>query len=119
MHQYRYNPTSLIHKHYSLIYSFYRYPNDEDKKNSACTPIPAPHEPVDWFQISHTANINNERLGKLLGVSWMRNNRLSPMSHITLFSFVKLMYQLPQMIGRIQEKNKLFGEQENVYGKFD
>ena len=108
-----------MHNFYSRIHSFHRFPDDEDKKNSACTPVPAAHEPVDWFQISHTANINNEKLGKLLGISWMRNNRLSPMSHITLFSFVKVMYQLTQMIDRVQEKNKLFGEQASVYGKFD
>ena len=98
---------------------FIRFPDDEVKKNSACTPVPASHDPADWFRISHTANINNERIGKLLGVSWMRNNRLSPMYHITLFSFVKMMYQLMQMMEKIQEKNKLFGEQQNIYGKFD
>ena len=66
-----------------------------------------------------SVQLRHEKLGKLLGISWMRNNRLSPMSHITLFSFVKVMYQLTQMIDRVQEKNKLFGEQASVYGKFD
>lgn len=98
---------------------FLRFPDDENKKNSACTPVPSCQEPVDWFQISHTANNNNDRIGKLLGISWIRNNRLSPVYHITLFSFVKMMYQLMQMMEKIQEKNKLFGAQENIYGKFD
>ena len=29
------------------------------------------------------------------------------------------MYQLIQMMEQIQEKNKLFGEQQSIYGKFD
>ena len=49
-------------------FSFLRFPDDENKKNSACTPVPSCQEPVDWFQISHTANNNNDRIGKLLGI---------------------------------------------------
>ena len=41
------------------------------------------------------------------------------MYHVSLLDFVKLMYFMMQNVERIQEKNKLFGEQQNIYGKFD
>ena len=114
---FKYANTSTPNLSYKSVL-FHRFPDEEDKKNTACTPVPAPHDPADWFQIGHTANVNSDKIGKLLGISWMRNNRLSPVYHITLFSFVKVMYFMAQKMEGIQEKNKLFGEQTSIYGKF-
>ena len=84
-----------------------------------CTPINAPQVPSEWYEFQCKANINAEKIGKALGMGWMRKSRLSPMHHISVIPFVKFMAFMIKNKDKISEKNKLFGEQADIYGKFD
>merc|ERR1711944_124982 len=96
-----------------------KFPEDEDRKNLACTPINAPQLPAQWFELQYLSNINTEKIGKELGLKWMRRSRLSPLHHISIFPFIKLMIFMIRNKDKINQKNKLLGEQSDIYGKFD
>ena len=96
-----------------------RFPEDEEKKNAICTPMNAPQLPAEWFKLSHIANINGDKIGKALGLSWIRKKRLSPLHHAPLIPFLKAMAFMIRNKDQINEKLKLFGEQEELYGKCD
>ena len=48
----------------------------------------------------------------------MRNHRLTPLHHLSLTGFAKIMMLMIRNKEKISEKMKLFGEQEDMYGKF-
>ena len=84
-----------------------------------CTPINAPQVPSEWYEFQCKANINAEKIGKALGMGWMRKKRLSMLSHASFISFVKVILYIGKNKDKINEKMKLFGEQGDIYGKFD
>ena len=85
----------------------------------ACTPINAPQLPAQWFELQYLNNLNGDKIGKELGIIWLRKNRLSALHHISVIPFIKLMAFMVKNKDKINEKNKLFGEQSDIYGKFD
>ena len=85
----------------------------------ACTPINAPQLPAQWFELQYLNNLNADRIGKELGIRWMRKSRLSVLHHISVIPCIKLMAFMIKNKDQISEKNKLFGEQSDIYGKFD
>ena len=102
-----------------FLYNFPRFPDDEDKKNALCTPLNAPQLPAQWFALQYGANMNADKIGKALGLGWMRYRRLSPLSHVSLKHFLKIMIYMVRNKEKINEKMKAFGEQEELYGNFD
>ena len=99
--------------------TIFRFPDDEDKKNSACTPINAPQLPAQWFELQSLTNTNADKIGKELGFGWMRKSRLNPLHHMPLFQFMKFMFSMIRDKDKWNEKAKLFGEQEEIYGQFE
>jgi hypothetical protein len=79
----------------------------------------APQVPSEWYEFNYQANLNGDKIGKALGMGWMRKKRLSMLSHASLISFVKVILYLGKNRDKINEKMKLFGEQGEIYGKFD
>ena len=98
---------------------FNRYPDDEVRKNLACTPINAPQLPAQWFEIQNLNNLNSDKIGKELGIVWMKKSRLSVLHHISVIPLIKLMTYMNKNKDKINEKSKLLGEQADIYGKFD
>ena len=94
-----------------------RFPDDEDKKNSLFTPLNAPQLPAQWFELNYLSNVNGDKIGQALGIRWMRGCRLTPLHHMSFFSFLKVMIFMMFNNAKINEKMKLFGEQANIYGK--
>ena len=84
-----------------------------------CTPMNAPQDPAEWYEFSGKANLNADKIGKALGIRWMRKKRLSMLSHASLIEFVKVVFYIGKHKDKINEKMKLFGEQGDIYGKFD
>ena len=95
-----------------------RFPDDEEKKNDCCHPLNAPQLPAQWWELNYWANVNGEKISKALGFGWMRNHRLTPLHHLPLTGFAKIMMLMIRNKEKISEKMKLFGEQEDMYGKF-
>ena len=73
--------------------------------------------PAQWFELSYLTNMNIDKVGKTLGFTWLRNNRLSPFYHMSLIGFVQTMIYMMRNKDKINEKLKLFGEQEEKYGE--
>ena len=94
---------------------FLRYPDDEDRKNLACSPIDAVQLPVQWWDSQHKSNMNGDKIGKELGFGWMRRSRLVFFHHISLFDFLKFMIVIVKKRDSLNEKLKLFGEQQDIY----
>ena len=94
-----------------------RFQDDDDKKNSICIPVDAPHDPVQWFETSYKANLNLEKLVYALGIRWMRTKRLSLMSHIGIVPCIKILFAMLWNKEKLNEKMKLFGTQREIYGK--
>ena len=80
-----------------------------------CTPFNAPQLPAQWFKLNYLSNINGKRIGKALGLSWMRNSRLTPLYHMSRMSFLKILIYTVLNNEKINEKLKLFGEQQKLY----
>jgi hypothetical protein len=78
-----------------------------------------PQVPPEWYEFNYQANLNGYKIGKALGVGWMRKKRLSMLSHASLTSFIKVILYMGKNKDKINEKMKLFGEQGEIYGKFD
>ena len=98
---------------------FNRFPEDEDRKNLACTPANAPQLPAQWFELQYLTSWNGDKIGKELGIIWMKKSRLVPFHHMSIIAFIKFLSFLIPNKDKINEKNKLFGEQADIYGKFD
>ena len=101
------------------IFVFLRYPDDEERKNLACSPHDAPQLPVQWWELQHISNMNGDKIGKELGVGWMRRSRLLPFHHMSFFDFLKLMISMVKKKDSWNEKLKLFGEQQEIYDKIE
>ena len=102
-----------------FLSNFPRFPDDEDKKNAICTPLNGPQLPAQWFALQYGANMNADKIGKALGLGWLRSRRLSLLSHVSLIPFLKIMIYMVRNKEKFNEKMKVFGEQEELYGKFD
>ena len=95
-----------------------RFPDDEIKKNECCIPFNAPQLPAQWFELSYRTNMNIDKVGKTLGFTWLRNNRLSPFYHMSFIGLVQTMIYMVRNKDKINEKLKLFGEQGEKYAEF-
>ena len=98
---------------------FFRFPNDEEKKNDCCHPLNAPILPAQWWELNYWSNGNTEKISKALGWKWMRSRRLTRLHHMPLMGLVETMMFMTRNKQKIGEKMKLFGEQEDMYGKFN
>ena len=105
----------LLHYIYDLSF---RFPDNETKKNDCCTPLNAPQLPAQWYELNYQANVNGDKIGKALGLGWMRNRRLTPLHHMSLMGFAKTMMFMIRNKEKVGDKMKLFGEQADMYGKF-
>ena len=113
-------PASLLNFHnITFVQPSYRYPDDEEIKNEMCKPLNAPQLPWEWFELNGTSNINGEKIGNALGIRWLRRSRLSPLHHLPLLEFVKVMMFVARKKGQINENLQLFGEQQEMYGNFE
>ena len=83
------------------------------------TPFNAPQLPVQWYEINYLANVNGDRIGQALGITWLRNSRLSPLYHMSFLSFLQTLFFMVRNKHKINEKLKMFGEQKDLYGRFD
>ena len=59
--------------------------------------------------------MNLEKLGYALGVGWMRNKRLSLMSHIGILPCLKIIFSMLWNKEKLNEKMKRFGTQREMY----
>ena len=59
--------------------------------------------------------MNGDKIGKELGIGWMRRSRLLPFHHMSFFDFLKLMISMVKKKDSWNEKLKLFGEQQKIY----
>ena len=103
---------------YHFYRNLFRYPEEEDKKNSILKPLNAPQLPVQWIELNYISNTNGERLTKALGLRWVRKSRLSPLRHFGIFDFLRIIILMARNKDKINGNLKLFGEQEEIYGKF-
>ena len=101
------------------IFVFLRYPDDEERKNLACSPHDAPQLPVQWWELQHISNMNGDKIGKELGFGWMRRSRLVFFHHISFFDFLKLMILMGKKKDAWNERLKLFGEQQEIYDEIE
>ena len=109
-------------KQYSLRFihnQYFRFPDDEQKKNDCCKPLNAPILPAQWWELNYWAGVNRDKIQQALGLRWLRTRRLSPLYHTPLIGFIKNSIFMIQNKDKISEKLKLFGEQEDMYGKFN
>ena len=83
------------------------------------TPFNAPQLPVQWYENNYLANINGDKIGQALGITWLRNSRLSPLYHMSFLSFLQTLFFMARNKHKINEKLKMFGEQKDLYGRFD
>ena len=60
--------------------------------------------------------MNADKIGKELGFRWMRKSRLNPFHHMSVTVFIKMMISMIREKDKWNEKMKLFGEQEELYG---
>jgi len=95
------------------------FPTDEAKKNSLCKPFNAPQLPSQWFELNLLSNINGYEISRCLGISWMRSSRLTPLYHMSYYSFLKMMIYTTWNRKTINAKLKMFAEQADLYGKFE
>lgn len=96
-----------------LILSF---PDDEPKKNAMCKPFNAPQLPAQWFELNYLSNLNGYEISRCLGMRWMRSSRLTPLYHISNYSFLKMIMYTAWNTNKINSKLKLFAEQVDQYG---
>ena len=84
------------------------FPNDDDKKNQICNPIPMAQDTEDWVKIKRISLINGGKIGKTLGISWMRSKRLCPLYHMTILDFAWVMiYMFKNKDAILQKMEKL------------
>ena len=62
--------------------------------------------------------VNADKIVEALGLNWMRKSRLSPLHHMKMINFFKYMKYMSRNKDQLMQKMKLFGEQEQVYGKY-
>ena len=95
-----------------------RFPYDEAKKNALCKPFNAPQLPAQWFELNHLSNSNGYEISRCLGIQWMRSSRLTPLYHMSNYSFLKMMMYSAWNTQKVNSKLKLFAEQADQYGSF-
>ena len=83
------------------------------------TPTIAPGVPSEWWEFTHISSVNGENISRALGLSWLRKSRITLFHHLGLISLMKIMVFMIRNKNEINEKMKLFGEQKELYGKFD
>ena len=84
------------------------FPNDDDKKNQICNPIPMFQDKEDWVKFMKISVINGDKIGKTLGISWMRSKRLCPLYHVTILDFAWVMiYMFKNQDAILQKMEKL------------
>ena len=83
-------------------------PDDDEKKNDICTPIPGFQEREDWPRFMKDTLLNAEKFGRVLGIRWLRNRRLSRMSHVSVLdlAWVKL-YMVNNQTAIVEKMDKL------------
>ena len=97
---------------------YFRYPDNEVKKNECCIPFNAPQLPAQWFELNYLTNTNIDKIASALGYGWLRKHRLSPLYHMSFIGFVKMMLYILRNKEKVNEKLKSFGEQQKQYGVF-
>ena len=103
-----------------MIYTYLlRYPDDEERKNLACSPIDAAQLPVQWWALQHKSNMNEAKMRKELGWVWMRRSRLVPFHHIPFIDYLKFMIRIAKKKDLWNGKLKLFGEQQEMYDNIE
>ena len=90
-----------------------KYPEDETKKNQVI-PVGINNEKVmQWgletFWIMYRyQSLNGPVIGKVLGVNWIRRNRLSTMNHVGLMALIKIIFSMRKIRKRLIENlNKM------------
>lgn len=69
-----------------------KFPDDEEKKNTVCQPMPAPQMPEDFFSGFHINNVCNKSIMEILGFNFQKKRRSFFPHHIQFFDMIKLMY---------------------------
>ena len=88
-------------------------PDDDEKKNDICTPIPAPQEKEDWLTVVKESLLNADKIGSALGITWMRSKRLCQISHISLLDFAWIIiYMLRNQKATIQKMDEILAKLE-------
>jgi len=84
------------------------FPDDDEKKNNICTPIPAFQNREDWPRLMKDSMLNADKIGQVLGFRWLRSRRLNQMSHVSLLdlAWVKL-YMLRNQAAILEKMDKL------------
>ena len=86
-------------------------PDDDEKKNDICTPIPAPQEKEDWLTVVKESLLNADKIGSALGITWMRSKRLCQISHISLLDFAwVIIYMLRNQKATIQKMDEILAK---------
>ena len=89
------------------------FPDDEEKKNGVCVPMPFPHEKSDWVRQLRGTMVNGDKVGEVLGLRWMRSRRLCHMHHIPLLDLAWLMvYIIPNKAALLSRMDQILEKLE-------
>ena len=62
----------------------------------------------DWVKFMKISVINGDKIGKTLGISWMRSKRLCPLYHVAILDFAWVMiYMFKNQDAILQKMEKL------------
>ena len=95
-----------------------KYPEDEEKKNQVI-PIGINHEKaMQWgleayWIMTRDQTLNGPVIGKLLGLNWMRQSRLSAMKYFGTMTMIKIIFSVRKIekpiienLSKMEELNK-------------